>query len=252
MGVYSDSLKDEVRLEYMRPEQAAAAKERCPYIYVAFGSMEWHGYHNAVGLDALKAHEQLVGLAVRAGGVVYPPVFFGAGGLHAEWPSSFMVDKEPMVRIVTNLLHGFERDGYRKVILVSGHYPNQGDFVEGGIEAYKSAGGKMDALAVAEVHAPGVLGDHAAKHETSYMLYLHPETVDMQRLTAEPQDDIGPPDERINYMGDEYKGHPCYGLVGIDPRTHATADVGKEFTERFVDFLEKWLAGESSEHEASS
>jgi len=236
----------------MRPEQAAAAKERFPYIYVPFGSIEWHGYQNVVGLDALKAHEQLVGLAVRAGGVVYPPVYFGTGGGHKEYPSSFMVDMEPMTRIVTNLLDGFERDGYRKAILVSGHYPNHADFIKGGIEAYKSAGGKMDALAIAEVHAPGVLGDHAAKHETSYMLYLHPETVDMQRLTTEPQDDIGPPDERLNWMGDEYEGHPCYGLVGIDPRTHATADCGKEFTDGFVAFLEQWLAGDLSEDEISS
>lgn len=252
MGVYSDSLKDEVRLEYMRPEEAAAAKERCPYMYVAFGSIEWHGYHNAVGLDALKAHEQLVGLATRAGGVVYPPVFFGAGGGHTEWPSSFMVDKEPMVQIVSSLLHGFERDGYRKAILLSGHYPNRGDFVDPAIDDYQSTGGQMDVLTIVESQAPDVGGDHAAKFETSYMLYLHPGTVDMQRLMAEPCDDIGPPDERINWMDAQYEGHPCYGLVGIDPRSHADAAVGKESTENLLDFLEKWLVGESSDHEASS
>lgn len=243
MATFSDSLQQEIRLEYMRPEDAAAARKHNPAIYVAFGSIEWHGYQNAVGLDALKAHEQLVGLAVRAGGVVYPPVYFGAGGGHTKWPSTFMVDKEPMIDLVAGLLHGFETDGYQKAILLSGHYPNRGDYLDAAITKYQDSGGGMKVLALVECEAPEVNGDHAAKFETSYMLYLHPKTVNMQRLDVEPRNDIGKPDERVNWMGDEYEGHPCYGLVGIDPRGHASSDVGRQNTERLITFLEKWLAG---------
>ncbi len=78
MARFTDALTREVRLERMRPEAVEAAKAAQPSIYVPFGSIEWHGYHNPGGLDAVKAHEQLVGLASRVGGVVYPPVFFGA------------------------------------------------------------------------------------------------------------------------------------------------------------------------------
>jgi creatinine amidohydrolase len=242
MGTYSDNLQNEVRLEYMRPEEIAAARERCPAIYVPFGSIEWHGYHNVVGLDTLKAHEQLVGLAAQAGGVVYPPVFFGAGGGHTDWPASFMVDSAPMARIVTALLQGFERDGYRKVILLSGHYPNRHEFLDPAIDAYRDAGGTMQVLALVENQAPGVGGDHAAKFETSYMLHLLPGTVAMERLQAEPRDDIGGPDERINWMEARYEGHPCYGLVGIDPRAHACAEIGRVNTERLIAFLAQWVA----------
>ncbi len=66
MPVYTDNLEAEVRLEYMRPEQIDAARARQPTIYLPFGALEWHGYHNPVGLDGLKAHEQLVGLAAHA------------------------------------------------------------------------------------------------------------------------------------------------------------------------------------------
>ena len=68
MSHYTDTLTTEVRLERMRPEEVEIAKARQPAIYVAFGSIEWHGYHNPVGLATLKAHEQLVGLAPRVGG----------------------------------------------------------------------------------------------------------------------------------------------------------------------------------------
>ena len=86
----------------------------------------------------------------------------------------------------------------------------------------------MRVLALIENQAPGVGGDHAAKHETSSMLYLLPELVDVEKLHSGRQDDIGGPDEIINWMIDTPPEHPCYGLVGIDPRGHASADVGRE------------------------
>lgn len=241
MGIYSDHLAHEVRLERMRPEQIAAAKAQRPAVYVACGSIEWHGYHNPVGLDTLKAHEQLVGLARRLGGLVYPPLFLGAGGGHTAWPSSFMVSAEPMIRIVTDLLHGFERDGYRKAILLSGHYPNQREYMQPAVIAYRNEGGGMEVLSLIENQAPGVAGDHAAKYETSYMLYLCPASVDMDRLAAGQQDDIAGPDQVVNWMGEAYEGHPCYGLVGLDPRAYASAEVGRENTERLLAHLAAWL-----------
>ena len=241
MAHYSDKLSEEVRMERMRPEAIAAAKTAQPAIYVPFGSIEWHGYHNPVGLDAVKAHEQLVGLASRVGGVVYPPVFFGAGGGHTDWPSSFMVSSEPMVQIVTELLPGFERDGYRKVILLSGHYPNRAAYLDAARAAYLGAGGTMGVLTLVENEAPGTAGDHAAKAETSYMLHLLPELVDMARLQVGRQGGLGGPNEVINWMGPEFAGHPNYGLVGIDPRAHASADVGRDYTEALLDYMAAWV-----------
>jgi len=241
VGVFTDVLEREVRLEYMKPEEAAKAKREAPRIYVPFGSIEWHGYHNALGLDAVKAHEQLVGLATRAGGVVYPAVFFGSGGGHHGWPSTFMFSKEPLIALTVELLRGFEADGYEKVVLLSGHYPNRSQFMDSAIAEYRQSGGQMAVLALVENQADDVGGDHAAKFETSFMMYLHPDKVDTVRLHTGPTDDFGGPDERINYMGDEYEGHPCYGLVGIDPRAHASAAVGRENTENLLAFFEKWL-----------
>jgi creatinine amidohydrolase len=243
MGIYSTALAQEVRLERMHPAQIETAKARRAAIYVPFGALEWHGYHNPVGLDALKAHEQLVGLAAQVGGLVYPPIYFGSGGGHTQWPHSYMVNAGAMAQIVTELLHGFERDGYTHAILISGHYPNRSQYLDTGVAAYQAAGGTMRVLALVENQIPGVDGDHAAKYETSAMLYLDPPLVNLEALHGQPTDDSGGPEERINWMKDEYKGHPCYGLVGIDPRRYASAAVGKANTERLIDFLVQWLDG---------
>lgn len=241
MGIYTAQLTTEVRLERMRPAQIDAAKARRAAIYLPFGALEWHGYHNPVGLDALKAHEQLVGLALQAGGVVYPPIYFGAGGGHTQWPHSYMVNSQAMTQIVTELLHGFQRDGYTHAILLSGHYPNRSQYLDAGMTAYQQAGGTMHVLALIENQAPGIAGDHAAKYETSSMLYLAPGLVDLDTFKGQPTDDVGGPEQRMNWMGDEYRGHPCYGLVGIDPRGYASAAVGEVHTVKLIDFLMQWL-----------
>lgn len=243
MAHFSERLTREVRLERMRPEQIAAAKAERPALYVPVGSIEWHGYHNPVGLDALKAHEQLVGLALRMGGLVYPPLFLGAGGGHTDWPISFMVSAPPLIQIVTELLHGFERDGYRKVLLLSGHYPNAPEVLWPAIEAYRAAGGTSQVLALIENQIPGVEGDHAAKVETSFMLALLPELVDMERLRQGYQEDLGGPEEVCNWMVDTAPDHPCYGLVGVDPRVYASAELGHRYTARLLDALAAWVEG---------
>ena len=65
MSAFSDDLISEVRLERMRPDTITAAKKINPSIYVPFGSVEWHGIQNPVGLDTIKAHEQLSPIACQ-------------------------------------------------------------------------------------------------------------------------------------------------------------------------------------------
>ena len=241
MGVYSDQLTNEVRLERMRPSKVTAAKQVNPSIYIPFGSVEWHGIQNPVGLDTIKAHEQLVGLASHAGGVVYPAVFFGSGGGHTEWPHSYMVEAEPMINIVTTLLHNFERDGYKNAILLSGHYPNRHEYLNNARENYLENGGHMRVLALIENEIPGGRGDHAALIETSFMLFLHPELVDLSLLGTPEQNPTVDLEQRHNWMGEIYQNHPLYGLVGIDPRGRASAELGKTLTEALISYLSNWL-----------
>jgi creatinine amidohydrolase len=243
MGVYSDRLESEVRLERMRPDEVSAAIQANPSIYVPFGSVEWHGIQNPVGLDSIKAHEQLVGLAAQVGGIVYPSVFFGSGGGHTEWPHSYMVYAEPMINIVTSLLHNFERDGFQNAILISGHYPNKHVYLDTAKNAYMEHGGRMRVLTLIENQIPDGQGDHAALIETSFMLYLHPELVDLSRLGPPDTSEKSDTDESHNWMGEIYRNHPLYGLVGIDPRGRASAELGKKLTEALITYLAGWLKG---------
>ena len=65
------------------------AMESCPTLFQPLGTIEWHGVHNIVGLDAVKAHHLCVRAAQRGGGLVAPAVFGGVGGL--EQPHTWLM-----------------------------------------------------------------------------------------------------------------------------------------------------------------
>ena len=211
----------EVRLERMRPAEIEAAVAVCPTLYQPLGTIEWHGVHNIVGLDAVKAHHLCVRAARRSGGVVAPALFGGVGGL--EEPHTFVMEPENdtrsvMVRSwVEKLCCEAARQGFRAMIILTGHYGAAQQIVirDLAVRASRSLG--IPILGTPEYILAldeGYLGDHAAWGETSLMLYLDPDSVDLSRL-AEP---------------------PHQGVGGRDPR-EATAEDGQRIAETIIDRL---------------
>src|SRR3954471_10976025 len=88
-----NSEKETVQWERMLPAEFRAAIEACPVVFLPLGTVEWHGEHNALGLDSLKAHALCIRAARAAGGgVVHPPLYGGMGGL--DMPATVVVEPE--------------------------------------------------------------------------------------------------------------------------------------------------------------
>jgi creatinine amidohydrolase len=197
-----------VQMQFMRPAQLEKALRDYPVVYVPFGLIEWHGRHLPLGNDALKAHAILVKAAEQGGGVVYPPVYF-----HDGFPRQFLVP------VLTELFERQKKTGFRVILGVSGHN------VQGQIDMIN----KALASVVADGTATGVglweitlsqgaesNTDHAAKWETSNLMFLYPDLVDMSALGNGPLAlNMRPPD----------------GIGGLDPRRHASAEVGRRNVE---------------------
>ncbi len=66
-----------VRYEEMRPGEVVIARTKKPVAYLPIGGIEWHGEHNPLGLDTVKAHELCIRAAQKGGGLVMPPLFWG-------------------------------------------------------------------------------------------------------------------------------------------------------------------------------
>jgi creatinine amidohydrolase len=211
----------EVRLEFLRPREIEEARAACPTIFQPLGTVEWHGVHNVVGVDAVKAHALCLRAAQKGGGVVAPPLFGGVGGLNE--PHTFVMEPEnsvfsTLLRLwLEQLCREMVRNGYRAIIVLTGHYGAAQQIVvrETAVRLSRALGipvlGTPEYILALDV---GYGGDHGAWGETSLMMHLFPGTVDLSRL-GEP---------------------PHQGVGGRDPR-QASAEDGRTITDTIVSRL---------------
>ena len=201
------SLSRDVQMQYLRPGQLERALKRFPVVYVPFGLIEWHGRHLPLGNDALKAHAILAKCAESFGGVVYPPQY-----LHSGF-------ERDLVPVYEELFLRLKRTGFRVIIGVSGHnIQDQLDMISQALEPV-TADGTCRGTALWEVTlslSEESSTDHAAKWETSNMMFFYPDRVDLSELGMEEMAlDMSPP----------------WGIGGLDPREHASAEVGRKNAE---------------------
>jgi len=202
-----------VQMQFLRPAQLEAAMRAFPAVYVPFGLIEWHGRHLPLGNDALKAHAILCKCAEQYGGVVYPPVYF-PHTVHTQTGELVESDRGWKLQMVTALFERLKATGFRVIVAVSGH--NIQTQIALYTEALKSvtADGTVAGIGLWEMslsRGEESNSDHAAKWETSNMLFFYPELVDMAQLGTGPlAPNMQPPD----------------GIGGLDPRVHASAAVG--------------------------
>lgn len=202
------SLSRDVQMQFLRPGQLEAAAREFPVVYVPFGLIEWHGRHLPLGNDALKAHGILVKCAEKFGGVVYPPVYFHAG-----------FNQEHLGPVIVDLFERLKRTGFRVIIGISGHnIQEQIDMINKALEPVV-ADGAAAGIGLWEMslsRGEESSSDHAAKWETSNMMFFYPDRVDMSELGDGPiVFDMKPP----------------HGIGGMDPRENASAKVGERNVE---------------------
>ncbi|MCP4258001.1 MAG: creatininase family protein [Planctomycetes bacterium] len=216
----SSELSPVVQMQFMRPGQLEAAGRKFPVAYVPFGCIEWHGRHLPLGTDALKAHGILVKCAEKFGGVVYPPVYFHSG-----------FNRDHLVPVITDLFQRLKSSGFRVIIGVSGHNVQQQiDMINKALEPVV-ADGSVAGIGLWEIslsRGPESNTDHAAKWETSDMMFFYPGLVDLSELGIGP---LAP------------KMKPPDGIGGLDPRKHASPKVG----ERNVDLAAEAIGKKAAE-----
>jgi creatinine amidohydrolase len=218
-GDQADSrLSPAVQLQFMRPRQVEEAMRKFPVVYVPFGLIEWHGKHLPLGNDALKAHGILVKCAEQFGGVVYPPIYFPYTQF-VRGDDTLQPGDEWKVNMLAILFNQIKTMGTRVIIGVSGHnIIHQNLMIEKALKPV-IADGTITGIGIQEItlsRGKDSNSDHAAKWETSNMMFFYPELVDMSELGTGPiAPDMKPPD----------------GIGGLDPRIHASVEVGRRNVE---------------------
>ncbi len=214
----------EVRYHMLRPAQIVARRKACPVAYIPIGTIEWHGVHNPVGADTLQAEGLAILCAQKGGGLVFPPLYYGESRLEALMeanaadreqiaahmelsPDNFTAERQPFSateqalnyhRLLLHILAEAETLGFMVGVLVAGHYPlidhARAAVLQFNQREYSKRHGMLawacvDYLLVRDRYPDA--GDHAAGWETSHLLALHPETVDLSLLPAKGEKLVG-------------------------------------------------------------
>jgi creatinine amidohydrolase len=243
-------MSTEVRYHMLRPEQIVRRRKECAIAYLPIGTIEWHGVHNPLGADTLQA-EGLANACAEKGGLAFPPLYYGESRVEALMeanaadrdkiaakmelsPDNFAPGKMPFSateqalnyhKLLFHILAQLESLGFEVGVLVCGHYPLI-DHARAAVlqfnqrELSKRTGMLawcfVDYLLVKDRYPQS--GDHAARWETSHVMALHPQTVDLSLL---------PP-----------KGEPLVGVGGHPPQD-STAEFGRETLDYAVEIAVK-------------
>jgi creatinine amidohydrolase len=208
-----------VRLELLRPAEIERALAENSTVYLPLGTIEWHSHHLPVGLDGLTAHGVCLRAAAMHGGLVYPPLYFGTGGGHGDYPWTVMMpDATELATLIDHALARLSSFGVRRAVLFSGHFADEQLAMIADIaERWNGTHTAMTVMARGINMAEGlaIAPDHAGVFETTMLSSLWPDRVDVSQLPAVTDAPIQTDDfEHTRHS----PTHPLWGVFGPDPR----------------------------------
>ena len=188
------------RLTEMTWREVEAALEETRTLLLPVGSVEQHGHHLPLGVDVAMPEAVAERGAARTDCLLAPAVPYGVTPHHTYKPGTFTVGTETFQRYVRDVCASAGEWGVENVLLLNGHYLAQDpelDVVvrtlrnEHGLRAFHVPLSSVWADA-AESGRTGAAAFHAAEFETSVLLALDPDLVDMDEAAP-----IDVPDESL-------------------------------------------------------
>ena len=226
----------------LRPHEFRERLTARPVGYLPLGTLEWHGEQNPLGSDAIISAGLFERAARRFGGIVFPPLFLGPDRIRLEPDGSslqgmdyadvttpprrlegscYRVGEGTFLIICENILEQAKRAGFRAIV-ADGHGPSRWAFGRAADGWEQQFGLKL--ISVSRDFKEGWRSqmDHAARNETSLVMALRPDLVDLSRLAADRS--VWP-----------------QGVGGEDPRD-STVEYGEACIEACLDLLGAKLA----------
>lgn len=250
-----------VQMEYLRPGEIVAERERFSVVYLPIGPLEWHGPAMPYGTDPLAAQEIARAAARITGGVVMPTLFVGtererpsyileAKGFNdpdqyilgmdvpANCMKSFYAREDIFALIVREHLRLLAQQGYKLIVIVNGHgaWGQKSSLERLAVEFSNETASKV----IVTMPNPLEEGEetdygHGTLMETSIMRGLFDEHVELSDLP--PRDvplkytDFGIADDLV------FEGKRAPGdCVQFDPRD-ATPELGLKFVATAINHL---------------
>jgi len=229
-----------------------AALERSAYTCILpIGVLEKHGPHVPIGSDLIHVREWARRATAREYAVVFPDYFYGQINEAKHQPGTFALPSRLVWDMLETTCDEIARNGFKKIVIINGHGGNiylLRYFIQAQLERRRDY--------VVYLHDPAPDPDqnekvarmrksdpsydgHAGERETSTMLYLRPDLVQLDHADAES----GKNQKRL-VLPDLYTGiwwYASYPNHYAGEGSVGTRELGELITEHRVESLAKAL-----------
>ena len=229
-------------------------------VMIPLGALEQHGPHLPLDTDALIA-EAVADRAAQAVGecVVSPCIPVGSSSHHLTFPGTASLSDETLSDVLVEVIQTLLSHGFRGAYLVTGHAGNVGAMAaalseldaddRARVVSFDDWPAQRDAIhQAAETRLNmdrEVVGTHGGHFETSIMLVVAPDRVDLDSAVA---GHVGPAASASAKLRSE--GMAAVSPVGIigDPRG-ATADAGELYLDALVGLVVEGIEAHRTQSE---
>lgn len=222
---------------YMTRDEVEDAVGQFPVAILPLGATEQHGHHLPLGVDIMLAEGLARLVAQETGALLLPAVPFGYSWVWRDIPGTVSLQQHHVEAVIKDVAHSVSRYGIQLLVLINGHEANTSSMKYATREL-------QDELAMPVIYFfyPG-LSELMAKHcdsetwhgmihacefETSLMLAMYPEHVQMEKAVAEYPERPSLYGKSSESLGDLSES----GVYG-DP-TKATEEKGRLMLDAFV------------------
>jgi creatinine amidohydrolase len=214
-------------------------------LILVVGSTEQHGRHMSFASDVWQPWEIALRVSDRTAILVAPPLNYGMSLHHLGFPGSLSLRPHTLSSVIVDLLESAYEHGFRRILILNGHGGNiaaiQTALAETlnelhGLQVRLSSWWQLEEVkAVFDEAFPGRTGGHADSGETSMVMAIRPDVVQLGRAEYSPKA------PRPGFLTRQvFLEHFPHGVIGDDPR-QASAEVGEEALSAAVQVYEKML-----------
>lgn len=217
-------------------------------IILPIGILEKHGPHAPMGSDLIHVRQLAKRAAEQEYAVIFPDYFYGQVNEARHIQGTFSLPTELTLELLQATCDEIARNGFEKIFIINGHGGNPQMlryFVQTQMDKkrdyavffYEPSQDESVRQQVAQMRKSDPASDsHAGETETSTLLYLRPDLVQMDRATTESGENL----ERLAELPNVYTAiwwYASYPLHYAGEGGVASKELGKLITEDRVESI---------------